>query len=145
MLDRPLPEAVAKDVFAWCGCVAGATDRKEYLALVKGTPSLEALARLRTGVLLDGRATAPAQVDVSPPPIGHAARDGHTWLRVVIHEGRNRQVRRMCFAVGHVVRELVRTRVGPVGLGRLSRGAVRPLTPREIAALRRTLGLPPGA
>jgi len=54
---------------------------------------------------------------------------------VTIHEGRNRQVRRMCEAVGHPVRRLVRTRIGPVRDRRLGPGAWRDLTPREVMGL----------
>ena len=73
--------------------------------------------RLRGGIHLDGRPTAPAQVRVEETtPEG-------TWVRVTLHEGRNREVRRMLAAVGHDVRRLVRTRVGPVQLGRCSRGS----------------------
>lgn len=116
---------------------------KEYLALVRGEPDNAALERLRAGVELDGRLTAPALAERSGPPPGYHRRPGHTWLRIVIHEGRNRQVRRMLFAVGHTVVALVRVRVGPVGLGRLERGAHRALTMRELASLRRELGLEP--
>jgi pseudouridine synthase len=115
---------------------------KEYLALVQGTPGTAALAQLRGGVVIEeGRRTAPARVAVDSPPRGHTQRDGHTWLRLVIHEGRKRQVRLMCAAVGHPVRTLVRTRVGELRLGPLRRGATRPLTKRELDALFRAVGL----
>ena len=117
---------------------------KEYRALVQGVPTVDALARLRSGVVIDGKPTARSALDVVHAPPGFGTRAGHTWLRVVIHEGRNRQVRRMCFAVGHVVRELVRTRIGPVMLGRLRRGQTRPLTTRELSALRRLLDMAGG-
>jgi 23S rRNA pseudouridine2605 synthase len=63
-------------------------------------------------------------------------------VRLVIHEGRKRQVRRMLAATGHQVRTLVRVRVGGVQLGRLAKGKTRRLARSEVAALRRTLGLP---
>jgi 23S rRNA pseudouridine2605 synthase len=63
-------------------------------------------------------------------------RDG-VWLRFIVHEGRNRQVRRMCAAVGLEPRRLVRTRLGPIHLGELPSGRYRPLRPEETAALRR--------
>lgn len=114
---------------------------KEYLALVAGAPSQRAIASLRRGVEIEGRRMAPATVDVAGPPHGHAAREGHTWLRLVIHEGRKRQVRMMCAAIGHPVRELVRTRVGDVVLGRLPAGKTRPLSQAELASLRAAVGL----
>lgn len=115
---------------------------KEYHALVRGTPSTEALRRLRVGVEIEGRRTAPAEVEtIATPPYGHRTRVGYTWLRLVIHEGRRRQVRLMCAAVGHPVAELVRTRVGNVVLGRLPTATTRPLSRREVASLKMRLGL----
>jgi 23S rRNA pseudouridine2605 synthase len=103
---------------------------KEYLVMVEGVLKRGAVRQLREGVLLaDGR-TAPARV---------AQVDPHT-LRMIIHEGRNRQVRRMCEAVGHPVRRLVRTRLGPLRVGSLSPGAWRELNPAEVRALERTAG-----
>jgi len=98
---------------------------KEYLAEVEGTPSAGALRRLREGVELDDGTTAPATVGQVSPGL----------LRIVIHEGRNRQVRRMCEAVGHPVRRLVRTRIGPVGDTTLRPGRWRLLDPGEVRAL----------
>ena len=77
---------------------------KEYLAEVEGQPSAGALRRLREGVELEDGVTAPAKVSRAAPNL----------LRIAIHEGRNRQVRRMCEAVGHPVVRLVRTRIGPL-------------------------------
>jgi 23S rRNA pseudouridine2605 synthase len=114
---------------------------KEYYAMVSGAPSGDALRLLRSGVVIDGKRTAPAQVTVARAPRGHAAREGHTWLRFVIHEGRKRQVRLMGAAVGHQVRTLVRTRVGDVHLGGLAPGATRPLRRAELDAMRRRVGL----
>ena len=119
---------------------------KEYYALVSRTPSRDALERLRRGVQIEGaRTTAPARVAFAAPPRGYTARDGHAWLRLVIHEGRKRQVRLMCAAVGHQVRVLVRTRVGNVSLGSMRRGATRPLTKNELEALSHAVGLPAGS
>jgi 23S rRNA pseudouridine2605 synthase len=105
---------------------------KEYFAIVDGTPSPGALRRLREGVELDDGITAPARVALVPP-------DG---LRLTIHEGRNRQVRRMCEAVGHPVRRLVRTRIGPVSDRRLRPGAWRALMPEEVRALESSAASP---
>jgi len=99
---------------------------KEYLAEVTGVPGPGALRRLREGVVLDdGQTTAPARVAAVSPGV----------LRLVIHEGRNRQVRRMCEAIGHPVIRLVRTRIGPIADRSLRPGAWRPLEPSEIRAL----------
>jgi len=100
---------------------------KEYLAEVTGIPSRGALRRLREGVELDDGPTAPARVSLV----------GDHMLRITIHEGRNRQVRRMCEAVGHPVRRLVRVRIGPLADRRLPPGEWRPLTQAEVRALER--------
>ena len=100
---------------------------KEYLVEVDGEPSRGALARLRDGVELDDGRTAPAKV---------ALLDRHL-LRITIHEGRNRQVRRMCEAVGHPVRRLVRTRIGPLTDRTLKAGEWRALTQDEVRTLER--------
>ena len=115
---------------------------KEYHALVKGAPTRDAIESLRTGVEIEGRRTSPAQVEmVTTPPFGHTGRAVHTWLKLVIHEGRRRQVRLMCASVGHPVRTLVRTRIGDVLLGRLSPGKTRPLSRREVASLKAQVGM----
>jgi 23S rRNA pseudouridine2605 synthase len=102
---------------------------KAYLAEVEGVPSRAALRRLREGVTLDDGPAAAARAHV-------VARDGESAaLEIVVHEGRNRLVRRLCDAVGHPVRRLVRTRVGPVTDRRLAPGAWRPLSQREVRAL----------
>ena len=114
---------------------------KEYYAQVRGAPSPSALAALRSGVELEGRATSPADVTLGPPPEGYEARTGYVWLRLVIHEGRKRQVRRMCAAVGHPARALVRTRIGDVALGRLAKGKTRRLSEHEVTSLKQAVGL----
>jgi 23S rRNA pseudouridine2605 synthase len=103
---------------------------KEYVAEVDGVPGAGALRRLRTGVELDDGMTAPATVGVLAPGV----------LRIVVHEGRNRQVRRMCEAVGHPVLRLVRTRIGPVADQRLAPGQWRALDPSEVRALHAASG-----
>jgi 23S rRNA pseudouridine2605 synthase len=99
---------------------------KEYLATVAGgAVSPGAIRRLREGVELDDGPTAPARVSQPSPGV----------LRITIHQGRNRQVRRMCAAVGHPVTRLVRTRIGPIQDRRLKPGSWRPLTPDEVRSL----------
>jgi 23S rRNA pseudouridine2605 synthase len=102
---------------------------KAYLAEVTGIPSRAALRQLREGVELEDGSTAPARVTLAQTSGSGAA------LRIVIHEGRNRQVRRMCEAVGHPVRRLVRTRFGPLTDQGLRPGAWRPLRLEEVRAL----------
>lgn len=99
---------------------------KEYLAELEADPTPVALRRLREGVELEpGVVTAPARVARRAPGV----------VRIVIHEGRYRQVRRMCAAVGFPVRRLVRTRIGPVSDPRLAPGHYRQLGTAEIRAL----------
>jgi 23S rRNA pseudouridine2605 synthase len=104
---------------------------KEYLVEVEGgSVSQGALRRLRDGIELDDGVTAPAKV--SQPNAG--------VLRITIHEGRNRQVRRMCDAVGHPVRRLVRVRIGPLRDAQLRPGQWRALTAGELKALAESVG-----
>ena len=104
---------------------------KEYLVRVEGDPSPGALRRLREGVDLDDGRTSPAQV----------SRVSEGLLRIVIHEGRNRQVRRMCAAVGHEVTRLVRTRIGPLHDATLAPGAYRQLSVSEVRRLFEAVGM----
>jgi 23S rRNA pseudouridine2605 synthase len=100
---------------------------KEYLVEVEGQPSTGAVRRLREGVDLDDGRTAPAKVALIAPNL----------LRITIHEGRNRQIRRMCDAIGHPVVRLVRSRIGTLAERRLKPGEWRPLTTDEVRALER--------
>ncbi|MGH9104329.1 MAG: pseudouridine synthase [Acidimicrobiales bacterium] len=98
---------------------------KEYVVQVERPLTREALGRLRRGVQLEDGVTAPARVRQLGP----------SAMRIVIHEGRNRQVRRMCQAVGNPVRALVRARIGPVSDRSLEPGQARALTPSEVRSL----------
>ncbi len=102
---------------------------KTYLAVVQGVPNAEALSALRKGVVIDGRKTDPAQV------ILKKKNEISALLQITIHEGRNRQVRKMCEAVGHQVVKLRRIAEGPLRLGDLPLGSFRHLTEAEIASL----------
>ena len=102
---------------------------KEYLAEVEGDPSDRVLGRLSRGVELeDGIARA-----VSARSAGTAS--GRAAIRIVMVEGRKREVRRMMATVGLSVRRLVRVRIGPLSLGSLRPGQVRALRPQEVRAL----------
>jgi len=105
---------------------------KEYVAEVEGLPTRAVLRRLREGVELDDGPTAPARATLVDPSV----------VRLTIHEGRNRQVRRMCEAVGHSVVRLVRTRIGPLADRSLAPGAWRELTGAEVRSLQRAVAEP---
>ncbi len=98
---------------------------KEYLAEVEGAPGQGAVRRLREGIELEDGMTAPAKVSQPSPGV----------LRITIHEGRNRQVRRMCEAIGHPVNRLVRVRIGPLRDAALAPGKWRELSQAEVNAL----------
>ena len=105
---------------------------KEYVAEVEGLPTRAVLRRLREGVELDDGPTAPARATLVDPSV----------VRLTIHEGRNRQVRRMCEAVGHSVVRLIRTRIGPLADRSLAPGAWRELTGDEVRSLQRAVAEP---
>ncbi|MCY3861854.1 MAG: pseudouridine synthase [bacterium] len=100
---------------------------KEYLAHVEGRPSRGALRRLREGVELEDGAAQAMAVSLPEPSV----------IRIVVHEGRNRLVRRMCEAVGHPVIRLVRIRIGPLADRKLPPGQWRVLRPGEVRELER--------
>lgn len=108
---------------------------KEYLAEVEGTPTERRLGRLLRGVELeDGPARA-----LAARAAGRAG--GRGAVRLVMGEGRKREVRRLLAAVGLPVRRLIRVRVGPIRLGRMRAGEIRELAPEEVQALYRAAGL----
>jgi 23S rRNA pseudouridine2605 synthase len=100
---------------------------KEYVVQVRGEVGRNDVQRLRRGVELDDGMTAPAEVTLLSPSV----------MRIIIHEGRNRQVRRMCEAIGHRVEHLMRTRFGPLRDPHLKLGEFRDLTYDEVQALER--------
>jgi len=108
---------------------------KTYRVRVRGRVSEQNRRRLASGVELEDGMTLPAKVRLQ------RATGSHSWLEIELREGRNRQVRRMCAAVGHSVSRLQRTDFGPLQLGGLPRGQVRSLSPSEIAALQKAVGL----
>jgi 23S rRNA pseudouridine2605 synthase len=103
---------------------------KEYRVLVDHTPQLPDLRRWRSGVELDGAMTAPAWVEV----LDHG--DDGTWLRVVMREGRKRQIREVARILGMNVHRLIRVREGSLALADLAPGSWRTLTPAEVESLR---------
>lgn len=106
-----------------------------YEVTVRGVPSDARLRRLASGLPLEGRRTAPVRVRLLAGRSG--LRGPEARVRIVLQEGRNRQVRRMFDAIGHPVRRLRRTQIGPLRLRSLKPGQFRELDPSEVAALRR--------
>ena len=108
-----------------------------YEARVLGAPDKHDLDRLARGIVIDGRRTEPAEIKLLP----HGRDAAHAILVVTIREGRNRQVRDMCEAIGHPVAGLRRVAIGPLRDARLKPGQWRDLTPQEVEALRRSAEL----
>jgi len=113
---------------------------RTYEAKVEGIPDERDLGRLRRGIVVDERRTQPARVHLlrSTP----AKRGPQSVIEITIHEGRNRQVRKMCDAIAHPIVTLRRTRFGPIADARLAPGAVRDLRPDELRALRAAVEAP---
>lgn len=107
---------------------------KGYLVKVKGAPGSAALEKLRRGVVLEaGERTLPAEVRLEE------AGEGASWLSVTLREGRKNQLKKMFERVGHPVRRIRRLSIGPLRLGRMHPGDVRPLTDDDLRRLRRAL------
>jgi 23S rRNA pseudouridine2605 synthase len=107
---------------------------KTYEVKVDGVMTDADIARLQSGVRLKDGMTAPAKVKKLK------LTRANSWVEITIHEGRKRQVRRMCEAVGHPVLKLRRTKIGPLGLTGVPAGQYRELTPREVKALEKAAG-----
>ena len=117
---------------------------KVYLVQVERIPVEQAITQLSQGVVLAGKRTRPAQVVLlphepvlpeRPVPIRFRKNVPTAWLEITIHEGMNRQVRRMTAAVGHPTLRLVRIAIGPVRLGNLGSGEWRVLRENDITSL----------
>ncbi len=111
---------------------------KEYRVSVTGQPAEKDLDRLRRGIYVEGVKTSPAKIRT----IGMDRKGSSTQLEFIIHEGRNRQIRRMCEAIGCPVITLKRVRIGPISLQRMPAGKCRVLGKIEIDLLKRAVGLP---
>ena len=107
---------------------------KEYHVRVTPHPTPETLKQWRRGVFLDGRQAKPARVSIL------RKERNHTWLRIVLQEGRKRQIRRVAAILGHRVSRLKRVGLGPVQLGELRPGEWRYLEPDELDALQQLKG-----
>ena len=105
--------------------------KKKYYAVLKGVLTISELNKIRRGVVIDGKKTSPAECEIMEIDMGM------TLVEIIIHEGRNRQVRKMFEAVGHTVKALKRESVGVVELGNLPEGRWRYLTSSEIEYFKR--------
>lgn len=103
---------------------------KKYIAIVDGIPNKSALDSLRKGVYIDGKKTSPAKVKIAKKY------DEDSILDIIIHEGRNRQVKKMCEAVGHPVKKLKRVSIGEIEIGGLNVGYWRFLNDEELEYLK---------
>lgn len=118
---------------------------KTYLVKVERVPDEAALDLLRTGVVIEGQRTLPAEFDLlaeepdlpeRPKPVRFRKNVPTAWLRVVLREGRNRQIRKMTANVGFPTLRIFRIGLGPLRLGDLPVGQWRDLTPEEVTSLR---------
>lgn len=105
--------------------------KKKYYAVLKGVLTIPELNKIRRGVVIEGKKTRPAECEIMEIDMGM------TLVEITIHEGRNRQVRKMFEAVGHTVKALKRESIGIVELGNLPEGRWRYLTSSEIEYFRR--------
>ncbi|MCL2499949.1 MAG: rRNA pseudouridine synthase [Defluviitaleaceae bacterium] len=99
--------------------------KKTYIARVNGTPDNASLSAFRSGLDIEGKKTAPCEITVTK-------KGPNAQIRITIHEGRNRQVRKMCEKIGHPVLSLKRVAVGGINLGGLPKGGWRYLASREV-------------
>jgi len=109
--------------------------KKIYRVKLNACPTEEHLAALRRGIRLEDGMTAPARVKVLERLRKNA------WVEIELHEGRNREVRRIFETLGYFVEKLIRVRMGPITLGPLPPGALRPLSQAEIKSLKHAVGL----
>lgn len=108
--------------------------KKIYRVKLSACPTEEDLVRLRKGIRLDDGVTAPARVRIVEKLKKNA------WVEIELHEGRRREVRRMFEALGYFVEKLIRIRFGPISLGALALGTLRPLSQIEVQSLKRAVG-----
>jgi pseudouridine synthase len=108
---------------------------KTYHVKVKGMPAEESIAKLKTGVMLDGKRTAPARIRLLKGPRGGKG-ESNSWWVVELQEGRNRQIREMFFRLGNPVQRLIRVGIGRVADRDLPVGSYRELSTQELESLR---------
>ncbi len=110
---------------------------KTYHVEVRGRPSKDSLRRLEKGVRIDNSKTSPAKVRLL------GAKGTHSQIEIIVHEGRKRQIKKMCEVVGHTVVSLKRVQFAGIRLGRLKPGAYRLLSPSETAGLKKLAQIDP--
>ena len=114
---------------------------KRYEVKVRGRPDEKNLERLRNGISIDGRRTAPCEIKSRRVPSGgREGSAGNSWWTVILNEGRTRQIREMFKRIGHPVQRLRRAAIGPITSSGLPPGDVRELTDAEVDSLRRSTG-----
>jgi len=99
---------------------------KEYITKIKGLLSPQDKQKVEAGIIIEGKKTYPSKIEIIEQS------EDETFLRITIHEGRNRQIRKMFDSLNHPVKYLKRIRIGNITLGNLQKGAFRPLTKQEI-------------
>ena len=117
---------------------------KEYFAQVEGIPSKDEMSKFRNGLIIENKKTLPAKIELITsvnfskrvPAIRKRMNIPVCWLKIVITEGRNRQVRKMTAAIGHPTLRLIRTRIKNLELNNLKPGEIRKLTDHEVEALK---------
>ena len=114
---------------------------REYHVRVKGVPEERQIERLTRGIMLEGRRTAPATITLHK--LLEAESGTQAVLSIVLREGRNRQVRNMCDAIGHPVVRLRRVRIGPITDDRIRPGEFRDLDEREVRLLKKLAAATP--
>ncbi len=102
---------------------------KTYIAMVEGVPTEDEMKKFSSGLVIDDYKTAPAKISI-------IKKGKYTALKIIIHEGKNRQVRKMCAAIGHEVKYLKRVSTGKLDLGTLEKGKYRYLTEDEVEYLK---------
>ncbi len=114
---------------------------KEYLVLVRGEPDERAFTLMRKGIWFEGERLRADRAERASAKQKHgAAKHGETWIKIVLHEGKKREIRHLCAAVGHPVARLIRVRIGAIHLGDLRAGKWREVTTRELQELKKELG-----
>ncbi len=117
--------------------------KREYWVQVEGVPDEEDITALKKGVFIKGRKTLPAQAEILPdpvvpprdPPIRFRKNIPETWIRIILMEGKNRQIRRMTASVGYPTLRLIRVSIEQIKLGKMNSGDVKRLTENEISYL----------
>lgn len=107
--------------------------QKVYRVKVRGEPSEESLDKMRRGMILDGRKTQSVKVSIE------RRGKNSTWLCIVLYEGRQHQIKKMCERIRHPVVRIIRTAIGPLWLRNIARGRIRVLTDQEVQALKKAL------